>query len=70
MAEMAGLCAKPLYTVMEVSRASGISKRTIYDEISAGRLTAFLPGGRRQGKLIAPEWFDEWFQSGIRRANE
>ncbi len=35
------------------------------DEMRAGRLKYFLPKGRRQGRLIAPEWFDQWLEAGI-----
>lgn len=65
LANRAGLKIKPLYYASEVSRASGIPVRTINDEMRAGRLKFFLPKGRKQGRLIAPEWFDQWLEAGI-----
>lgn len=65
MASRAGIDLKPLYYASEVSAASGIPVRTINDEMRAGRLKYFLPKGRRQGRLIAPEWFDQWLEAGI-----
>lgn len=67
MARTAGLKEKPLYSVSEVSKASGVPVQTLHDEMSAGRLTYFLPEGRIRGALIMPEWFDEWFEAGVRK---
>lgn len=65
MAEEAGLPCKPLYTVPEVSKATGISAYVLWREIRAGRLKARMPVGRKRGVLIAREWFDEWMEEGI-----
>lgn len=67
--EMAGrLGIRPalLYSVKTVARVVGVEASTIYDEIAAGRLKCMLPEGRRQGKLIAPEWVEEWIEKGVR----
>lgn len=61
----AGLPAKPLYKVTEISKATGIAVSTLYGEISEGRLKARLPVGRKRGMLVACEWFDEWMKEGI-----
>ena len=61
----AGLPAKPLYKVTEISKATGIAVSTLYGEIGAGRLKARLPVGRKRGMLVACEWFDEWMKEGI-----
>lgn len=66
MATRAGMVSKPLYTVTEVSKASTIPRRTLWQEIADGRLKSFLPTGSKQGIRIAPEWFDEWFERGVR----
>lgn len=64
MARDAGLPKKGMYSVSEVSKASGVCVQILYDEIKAGRLNAFLPQGRRRGQLIAPSWFDSWMEGG------
>lgn len=64
MAEQAGLQTKGLYTMREVSLATGIPYSTIRDERICGRLRAFLPDGRKQGWLFKPEWVDEWIEEG------
>lgn len=61
----AGLPRKPLYSVPEVAKATGVPSSTLYGEIRAGRLKARLPVGRRRGTLVACEWFDEWMREGI-----
>lgn len=61
----AGLPAKSLYKVTEISKATGIAVSTLYGEIDAGRLKARLPVGRKRGMLVACEWFDEWMKEGI-----
>lgn len=65
MAEDAGLPRKGMYTVREVARVSGVSRTTLQREIEAGRLRTFLPPGRERGRLVKPEWFDEWFSKGV-----
>lgn len=67
MVRAAGLPEKPFYTPAEISRATGVSRSAIYEEIAAGRLAAFLPQGRTR-KLIRPEWVDEWMERGTVRA--
>lgn len=63
MARLAGLPERGLYTVADVSRASGISVYVLHAERRAGRLRALLPGGRVRGALIRPEWVDEWIDA-------
>ncbi len=64
-AEEMGLKHKLLYTLNEVSRVTGIAYSTLLDECNAGRLRFFLPNGRRQGRLVRPEWVDEWIDGGV-----
>ena len=65
MAREAGLRPKGMYTVREVAEASGVSYRTLCEEASANRLRTFVPQGRERGRLVKPEWFDEWFSGGV-----
>ena len=66
MAERLGIRPALLYPVSTVAMVLGVKTSTIYDEIAAKRLKCMLPEGRRQGKLIAPEWVDEWIEAGVR----
>ena len=50
--------------VKDVARILGVSQQTINDEINAGRMKYHLPAGRKQGKLVRPEWVDEWIEAG------
>lgn len=65
MADAAGLASKPLYSIGEVAKASGVPASTLYDERKAGRLKSFMPPGKKRGALVAPEWFDEWMREGM-----
>ena len=64
MAEKIGVKPALLYPVKTVARVLGVEPSTVYDEIAAGRMRYHLPDGRVQGKLIAPEWVDEWIEAG------
>lgn len=68
MARIAGLPAKGAYTLREVARASGTSYTTLYEDAVAGRLQTFLPPGRTRGRLVKPEWFEEWWKKGMENA--
>ncbi|MBY4796764.1 helix-turn-helix domain-containing protein [Collinsella sp. AGMB00827] len=59
-----GLPRKPLYSVTEISRVLGIKYATLNAEVNAGRLKSHLPAGRRQGRLVRPEWVDAWIEAG------
>ena len=63
MAEAAGLPAKAMYTIAEVASTMGIAASTVYDAARCRRLTTFTPGLGRRGKLVRPEWVDEWVES-------
>ena len=67
-ARIAGLPAKGAYTLREVARASGTSYTTLYEDAVAGRLQTFLPPGRTRGRLVKPEWFEEWWKEGMENA--
>ena len=60
-----GVGGKMFYTVAQVSDILGVPESTIRDEISAGRMKYHLPEGRKQGKLLRPEWVDEWIAGGV-----
>jgi hypothetical protein len=66
MAETAGLPKKGMYTLREVSAATGVARRTLDEEVRAGRLRTFVPPGRSRGRLVMPAWFDEWWTEGAR----
>jgi len=50
------------YTVAEVSKLTGIPKRTIYDAIEKGRLRAIVPNGCRRGYRVKAEWVTDWLE--------
>lgn len=64
MAERLGIRPRLLYPVKTVAIVLGIPPSSIQDEIRAGRMRSFLPEGRKQGKLIRPEWVDQWIEEG------
>ncbi|WP_270207946.1 hypothetical protein [Eggerthella lenta] len=68
MARIAGLPAKGAYTLREVARASGTSYTTLHEDAAAGRLKTFLPPGRTRGRLVKPEWFEDWWKEGVDNA--
>ena len=68
MARIAGLPAKGAYTLREGARASGTSYTTLYEDAVAGRLQTFLPPGRTRGRLVKPEWFEDWWKEGMENA--
>lgn len=65
MALEAGLQDKPMYSVAEIEKATGISRSTLNRERYAGRLKFFRPPGMERFVRIRCEWFDEWFAAGI-----
>ena len=48
----------------DVGDLLGISESTVRKEIDRGRLKHHLPAGRVRGKLVHPEWVDEWIREG------
>lgn len=64
MAAGCGLKKKSAYTLREVSEASCIPFSTIYSDARRGTLKTFLPPGRKRGRLVTPEWFDEYWERG------
>lgn len=55
-----GTRPKLLYTVNEVSEATGYSPSSVRDQIHKGNLKATMATTTRQGYRMAPEWVDEW----------
>ena len=66
MARAAGLPAKGLYTVREVSEATGVAQSTLRAEMAAGRIPWVLPPERTRGRLIRPAWVDALIEGGTR----
>lgn len=64
MAERKGIEQSLLYQVKTVAKVLGVKTSTIYDEMDAGRMRYHLPPGRRQGRMVRPEWVDEWIEEG------
>lgn len=64
MAAQLGLRPRLLYSIRNVADVLGVDVSTINDEITAGRMKYHLPPGRIKGKLIRPEWVDEWLEDG------
>ncbi len=64
MAAQAGLKEKAAYTLREVSAASCIPYGTLASDARSGALKTFLPPGRKRGRLVRPEWFDEYWERG------
>lgn len=64
--EATGEPMRASYSVKELSRLLDMDVHVIYDEISAGRLKAFIPRGRTKGRrLLACEvnrWLAESWQ--------
>ena len=58
----AGIPRKPLYRASEVARVLGISRSTIYDEVSSGRLKAKRPTRSGYCVYIMGEAVDEWLK--------
>lgn len=64
MADELGLRRKLLYTLREVARATGVDYCVLREECIAGRLKSHLPEGRTRGRMVRPEWVDEWLKEG------
>lgn len=64
----AGMPVKTAYKIAEVSEASSIAKTTINEDARLGKIKTFLPPGRERGRLIRAEWFEEWWNEGMRNA--
>lgn len=54
--------ASPWLTADEAAARAQVGRRTIYNEVAAGRLRAARIGGRRQFRFRA-EWVDAWLDS-------
>ncbi|WP_165247529.1 DNA-binding protein [Adlercreutzia sp. ZJ141] len=65
MVDEAGIRKKCMYTLGDVSAVTGVPMTTLYEEAASSRLRSFMPPGRKRGKLVRPEWVDEWMQEGI-----
>lgn len=70
MAVAAGLPDKPLYTLAEVAKATGIARSSLDDARRGGYLRAVMPPGRQRGWLVRCEWFDEFLFSGVKGGGE
>lgn len=63
-----GMPVKFAYSISEVSRASGVASNTLSEDARLGRIQSFLPPGRVRGRLVKAEWFEEWWNEGVRNA--
>ena len=64
-AQQAGFPVKLAYTVREVSKISGIPYSTLQAAVQCGDIQSFLPPGRSRGRLIKPEWFEDYWLQGV-----
>ncbi len=64
MAADAGLPRKPLYTITEVAHATGVPRTNLAEAARRGDLRTFMPPGRKHGRLVRCDWFDDWFARG------
>lgn len=58
----AGIPPKPLYRAAEVAKVLGISRSTIYAEISSGRLRARRPTKSGYCVYVTGEAVDDWLE--------
>lgn len=65
LVEGSGVRKKAAYTLQEVSRVSGVKYGAIAAAAREGRIKTFLPPGCKRGRLVRPEWFDEYWNDGI-----
>lgn len=63
-----GMPVKNAYKISEVAEASKVSKTTLSEDAKAGRIKTFLPPGRKRGRLVKPEWFEDWWKEGMEYA--
>ena len=54
--------ASPWMTADAAAAYTFVSKRTIYNEVAAGRLRAARIGGKRELRFKA-EWIDSWLEA-------
>lgn len=62
----AGLPPQMAYTVTETARYTGISFKTLYKEIDAGRLQAIIPRGSERGAVIRVAEVDRWMRESVK----
>lgn len=59
-----GYKPRVFYDLHEAASLIGVPYETLNKETNAGRLEYHLPRGRKQGKLVRPEWVDKWIEEG------
>lgn len=64
MVERLGMKPRLLYPAKVVANVLGVPGTTVIEEMAAGRMKYHLPQGRKQGRMIRPEWVDEWLEEG------
>lgn len=60
MAERLGIQPRIAYTLPLLSRITGTPYSTLAAAAHDGRLRSVLPEGRQRGRLVRPEWYEEW----------
>ena len=65
MADELGIRHKLMYTLREASTGDGGGRYdTLRIECKAGRLRSQLPEGRKVGRMVRPEWVEQWIEEG------
>lgn len=67
-AQLVGLKPKGAYKLNEVALASGVPYESVCKDARENRLKTRLAPGRERGRLVEPEWFDEWWMEGVSNA--
>ena len=67
-AQLVGLPLKSAYKLNEVAEASGVPYESVCRDARENRLKTRLAPGRERGRLVEPEWFDEWWMEGVSNA--
>ena len=68
IADALGMQPKLLYSLQETAKVTGVPYETILEECQTGRLRCYLPPGRKQGRIVRPEWVDAWIEEGANNA--
>lgn len=55
------------YTIQEVSEATHIPRRSIYDAVASGLLKVVKPNGSTRGMRTTEAWVNEWLGGGKAR---
>ena len=62
-AEAQGLPVKTFYSLSECAKVTGIGYKTLLRETKEGRLKCKTLTENRPGRMVKPEWMDEWSEA-------